>query len=648
MRVKNKIRGLKVIQTIGLILGIVVLVSALTSERESVPFSELRVHFDTNISQLQNELKELLVVLPNQNKELLTQKFKKARLSYKSIEPISAYFFANQESFLNGAPLMSFYSEKVLADAEAPKGFQILEETLFATEKIDIHEAERLIKSMLNVLQEQQLKFKTLPVEDRQVFELLREELIRINTMTLAGFDSPVLGHSLEEASVAWKSTYTILTPYLERQRKLNHPALAKDIERLYHEGINFFKTHTNFDHFDRAFFTRNIADPLYGKILDFHLSCFIETIDQVTNLPQRVNYKAKSIYASDFLNPQSFSKYGREPENEKLVQLGKLLFFDPILSGNNKRACASCHSPKLGFGDGRAKSLAFDGKSTVSRNAPTLLNVSLQNDFFWDLRSEHLATQIDHVVLSKDEFNTDFTEMVNKIRKSKEYVKIFSEAYHMPLSERSVSISSIKQSLVYYSRSLTSINTPFDQYMRKEVNQIDEQVITGYNLFMGKAACGTCHFAPTFFGTVPPRFYDTEGEVLGVPATSANKQWDSDMGRFDNFKYYNFEFLKGQFKTATVRNVAITGPYMHNGVYQTLNEVVDFYNHGGGVGLGFEIADQTLPSDSLHLSNLEKQQLIAFMKALTDTSVDMTIPNRLPGFPAEMNLNARQIGGEY
>ena len=134
----------------------------------------------------------------------------------------------------------------------------------------------------------------------------------------------------------------------------------------------------------------------------------------------------------------------------------------------------------------------------------------------------------------------------------------------------------------------------------------------------MGKAKCATCHFAPVFNGTVPTLYKDTEIELLGVPTKNdtINAIVDADLGRYNVFKT---EERKHFFKTPTIRNIELTAPYMHNGVYTTLEDVVDFYNRGGGAGIGIDLELQTLPPTPLNLSETEKEDLILFMKSLTD-----------------------------
>ena len=136
----------------------------------------------------------------------------------------------------------------------------------------------------------------------------------------------------------------------------------------------------------------------------------------------------------------------------------------------------------------------------------------------------------------------------------------------------------------------------------------------------MGKAKCATCHFAPVFNGTVPPAFEESELEVIGVPETIAweNAIIDSDLGRYDIFESPKKKFA---FKTPTVRNTSKTGPYMHNGVYNSLEDVLKFYNLGGGNGIGITLENQTLPTDTLDLSEIEIQQLITFLNTLEDSN---------------------------
>jgi cytochrome c peroxidase len=175
-----------------------------------------------------------------------------------------------------------------------------------------------------------------------------------------------------------------------------------------------------------------------------------------------------------------------------------------------------------------------------------------------------------------------------------------------------------IQHAIASYIRSLSPFSSRFDRYMQGEHTLLNVDEKQGFNLFMGKAKCGACHFAPIFNGTAGPLFQKTEAEVLGVPAKpdTAHATIDPDPGRYGLNPYPQWRFA---FKTPTVRNIAQTAPYMHNGVYKTLEEVLDFYNRGGGHGMGIELNNQTLAPDPLNLSRKEMQSIIAFLKTLTD-----------------------------
>jgi cytochrome c peroxidase len=245
---------------------------------------------------------------------------------------------------------------------------------------------------------------------------------------------------------------------------------------------------------------------------------------------------------------------------------------------------------------------------------------VAYQAAQFWDVRAPTLEKQIHHVVNGPGEFGTDFLSVLERLKKHPGYPARFGEAFpHIETDP--IAVGTVTKALAQFMRSLARFDSPFDRYMRGETNRLAPAVRRGFNLFAGKALCATCHFAPTFGGTVPPRYLETETEVLGVPKTfpappGAALQLDSDPGRFPI--HYAPPFLHS-FKTPSLRNVALTAPYMHNGSMKTLEDVMDFYNAGGGLGLGLNVPDQTLPSDSLGLTKQEMDDVVAFMKALTD-----------------------------
>jgi cytochrome c peroxidase len=234
------------------------------------------------------------------------------------------------------------------------------------------------------------------------------------------------------------------------------------------------------------------------------------------------------------------------------------------------------------------------------------------------------LEFQISAVVHNEKEMGGSLANLAKNIKEQKDFSALFTAAY--PDDKDPVNIYNIANAIASYLRSLQSLNSKFDQYIRNENVIFSTSEKNGFNLFMGKAKCATCHFIPLFNGLVPPQFTETESEVIGVPATNDKPAIpDADSG-----KYYFTKSLVHlyAFKTPTLRNIALTAPYMHNGIYKNLEEVMDFYNDGGGKGLGIATINQTLPFDKLKLSKSEKKDIIHFLLTLTDTTSYKTTAN--------------------
>ncbi len=388
----------------------------------------------------------------------------------------------------------------------------------------------------------------------------------------------------------------------------------------------------------------------MYALIIDAQEQLYIEFVYETDASKQSLNYKVRSIFSKDFLNKYFYTALTEKENSKEKESLGELLFFDPILSHSNERACASCHKPELAFTDGLPKSTAMNFEGTVQRNSPTLINAVYSDKYFYDLRADVLESQLEHVVISEKEFNTTFEEIIEKISSIDEYKLLFNTAYKLNEIEP-ITKSRIQEVLSSYVASLTSFNSEFDTYMRKERSTLSPTAYRGANLFLGKAGCATCHFLPVFNGSVPPMFREMESEVLGVPLKNAAKHHviDPDLGRYEGPLKERSKIYKHSFKTVTVRNVKSTAPYMHNGVYKTLEEVMDFYNNGGGAGLGITVENQTLPTDSLGLSKQEINDIITFMNSLTDYSSLNKKPKALPNhINIDHLLNKRVLGGRY
>ena len=261
---------------------------------------------------------------------------------------------------------------------------------------------------------------------------------------------------------------------------------------------------------------------------------------------------------------------------------------------------------------------IAIDNKTSLARNTPTLWNSALQTRQFFDSRTTTLEDQLSAVVHNPQEMRGSLQESIPTLQQDSLYRDLFKKAY--PEHKEPIIQYNIANAIASYLRTLIALNSRFDQYMRGDTTKLNANEKAGFNLFMGKAKCGTCHYMPLFNGLVPTEFVETESEVLGVPKTDDKKKpvLDNDKGKFDFTTATVHQFA---FKTPTLRNIALTAPYMHNGVFKTLEAVLEFYNNGGGAGLHIAPPTQTLPGDKLKLTEKEIKNIIVFMHALTDTT---------------------------
>jgi len=328
------------------------------------------------------------------------------------------------------------------------------------------------------------------------------------------------------------------------------------------------------------------------------------------------INYKAADIFSTDAINLRAFPG-GENSSNAALELLGKQLFFEPGLSGNNKISCATCHDPAKHFTDGLTQSMAIDGHSHVQRNAPSLLYAGYQYGQFWDGRAKSLEEQVKAVMNNKQEMNGGEMAIAALLTRKPYYKNTLTAI--LPPSYDSVTVSDkVAMALAAFVRSLHPRNARFDVYLQGNIALLNTKEISGFNLFMGKAQCGTCHFAPLFNGLTPPLYNLSELEVLGTTSTDnlVKPVLDSDEGRF---KIFPISYYNKAFKTPTVRNVSATGPYMHNGAFKTLEAVIEFYNKGGAAGMGLSLPNQTLSPQPLNLTKEEVSDIVSFLHTLED-----------------------------
>ena len=544
----------------------------------------------------------------------LKQEFLACRLIYKKNAVLTDYFNQYESRFLN-SPAIERIESEISDRIIPPSGFQAIEQILFKDWDTKAYlKLDTLCNEMLLLLQrienepDRQYKFR-----NELVYDAIRSSIVQITTNGIAGFDSPLALHSIPESVATLEGIESILSFFKPKEigNKYNH--FEKIIESLG-KCKSHLKIQKSYNLFDRLAFIKDYLDPLYRQVVIFR----IESGIGIPEGRSAINYNATSIFSEDVININFYSPPEEYWITKERVMLGKALFSDPVLSGTKTRSCASCHQPSKAFTDGLSKPYSIDEKTILTRNTPTLWNSGFQTKQFYDSRSDILENQLGEVVHNAEEMKGSLKNSVNELKENKFYSDLFSRAY--PKEKDPINTFTLANAIASYVRSLRSLNSRFDKYMRGDKEQLSDSEKRGFNLFMGKAKCATCHFIPLFNGVVPPFYADTESEVLGVPSTeSKNKPLlDEDKGKYN---FTRSEIHKFSFKTPTLRNIELTSPYMHNGVYKTLEEVLKFYNNGGGKGLKIAPPNQTLAFEKLNLSKKEINNIIAFMKALTDTS---------------------------
>ena len=283
-------------------------------------------------------------------------------------------------------------------------------------------------------------------------------------------------------------------------------------------------------------------------------------------------------------------------------IALGKQLYFDGRLSQNNAISCAFCHNPVAGFADPNQTSVGVGGKRG-GRQAPTVYNTAFNPVQFWDGRAGSLEEQAIGPIHNPIEMAETHENVVKKLSNIKGYREQFLAVFGA-----GVSIQGIGEAIAAYERTIISTNSPFDQFVLGDAKAMDESAQRGMALFKGKAQCILCHNGSNFT--------DNHFHNLGVPQVGPMAE---DLGHFYVTRH---EHDKGAFKTPTLRSITETSPYMHDGAFKTLEEVIDFFNQGGNTNSNLSPLIKPLG-----LSAQEKTDLIAFLKALTGAPIPFEFP---------------------
>lgn len=307
----------------------------------------------------------------------------------------------------------------------------------------------------------------------------------------------------------------------------------------------------------------------------------------------------------------------GRHKFSPQQIDLGKYLFFDPVLSADKSISCASCHKPELGFSDGKAQSVGIHD-SKLPRSAPTLWNSAYLKTFFWDARASSLEEQMQGPLFSEHEMGTTPEALLATLNNISEYRRLFEQAY--PKKESNdIKLEDIYTAIAAFESSLISLNSKYDRYAHGYHQALNQLEIEGMNVFRSFVArCAECH--------TPPLFTNQQIAVLGTP--------DPDGMPFDPGAQTpsNDPSVRGGFKVPSLRNIEKTAPYMHSGRFETLRETVQFYTDGRGHAVP-EGEDLILHWHiwEPNLTSYELDRLVDFLKTLTDESFKPAIPVKLP-----------------
>ncbi len=540
----------------------------------------------------------------NDKKKLILQ-FRKTRNQYKKIEPFIEYYFQGTSRRINGPALPEILTEDNMVNDAV--GFQVIEEIIYSN-NTDLAELKKQINILKTDLKFTKQNFKNLPIQNHHLYELIQHQIIRIAALGITGFDSPVALNSIEEAKYAIIG----IEEYYLKYCKTNTQASNHGMIAMFEKAQKYLERNNDFNNFDRLFFIKNHLMPI-SIAFEGEFKTIIKKAPILNG--NKVFYgQLADLMQGKKINPTAFSPFAESISTPEKIALGKMLFNDVTLSRSNSVSCATCHNAELAFTDGKITSDVNIHSNSTLRNSPTLLYSAFQKSFFYDMRSQDLENQIESVMKNPEEFNLSPKDIKDKISKNNRLIKQFIKSFP---NKKEITPFEIKNSIASYVRSLMPFNSKIDHYFAGKT-LLTKNEMNGFNLFSGKAKCATCHFIPVYNGTVPPWFNDSESEVIGVPKSVAwkNAIIDSDQGRY---KLNQIEQLRFSFKTPTLRNIEKTAPYMHNGVYRSLEDVIKFYELGGGNGIGMNLKHQTLPFDSLKLSKQEKLDIIDFLKTLTD-----------------------------
>ena len=635
-----------------LIIGLSVLLFATFSFQKNIDSDSYIADYNTKLRTFKNSQLVLLETIKKSdlssktNREKIRLQIDQTRLALKNIDFWLRYLEPISYKQING-PLPVEWETEVFEKFEKPYKREGAGLTLAA-----IYLDEDTVKSevLLNLIHSSISATEVFTrdsvagqLKDYHHFYLCnRLFLLNLAAIYTTGFECPDPKNVIPEL----RSMLTdVHKTYIAYNKGFTNTTLSSQYLEIYLNTINFVNKQSNdFEEFDHYTFIKDFINPLFTKNQQL-----IKEYNVVSKsyIDYSLNKNSTSIFSKNLYNGQNTKGiFLRVYDNKVLAEIekiGKLLFYDPILSGNNQRSCASCHKPTQYFTDTLTNtSLQFDGKGFLPRNSPSLINAPYNHLILLDGKHISLQNQTKDVITNPIELGSNEQDVLKKVLSCKEYKEAFKSFLKYTPTEKDITLEHISSAITLYYGKFSKYYSPFDMAVNNK-ETLNENAKKGFNVFMSKAQCATCHFVPQFNGVKPP-YVGSEFEVLGVPTDTNFTSLSPDKGRF-NINAANE--TANAFRTGTVRNASKTAPYMHNGVFRTLEQVIDFYDLGGGNGKGLKVNNQTLSSDSLHLTKDDKTYLIAFINSLTENIEFENVPEKIP-MSKNKKLNDRKVGGKY
>lgn len=612
-------------------------------------YASLYLQRTERFAAAQDELRTLITktdLISPSGKTTLIQKIHANRILLKSLDFWYRYSEPVMYRKLNG-PLPVEWETEVFEKFEPPYrrtgAGLLLAEQYLDEEKPTPDSLLRLMDTAKLALQTFRADSITRELGQPQPFYFAnRLFLLNLAALYTTGFECPdttVLVQELRAMAAATRDIYTAYNASFPKS------ALSVAYIDLYAQFQQMLEaSSTAFYQFDHYGMIRNYIEPLYrmNQELIGNYGFYSKSL-----VDYALNDQASSIFGKDlYTGQQAKGIYAMVEDPSVLSQIrvtGKLLFYDPILSGNNQRSCASCHKSEQFFTDTAVQTaLQYDSTLRLPRNTPSLVNVVFNHLLMLDGKHLTLQDQARAVSTNPVEMGSTADELVRKVMQVPAYRNAFRKWMKYTPEEKQPGFEHIVSAITLWYSGFSTALSPFDEAMMGK-RELPASAISGFNLFMGKAQCGTCHFVPLFSGVKPP-YTGSEFEIVGVPADTGYQKLSDDKGRFTLFPHP--ETLHA-FRTPTLRNVFYTAPYMHNGVFRTLDEVIHFYDIGGGAGKGLTVPGQTLSESPLQLTQQEKEDLKAFLSSLTESVNFEPPPATIPEADKKSGIK-RVRGGLY